>query len=110
MKLANGVEMLEISATIMGKIDVIYPTLLWDEDMVILVDTGYPGQMPLFREAIQNAGVPFEKLSKVIITHQDLDHIGSLPVILTESPHNVEVLANEEEKPFIQGEKRILKI
>jgi hypothetical protein len=44
MQVANGIEMLEISATIMGKANVIYPTLIWDEALVILVDTGYPGQ------------------------------------------------------------------
>ena len=110
MHVANGVEMLEISATIMGKANVIHPTLLWDEDAVILVDTGYPGQLPLFREAMAKAGVPFDKLSKVIVTHQDLDHIGSLPAILNASPQRVEVLAHEVEKPYIQGEKRLLKI
>ncbi|SFJ67247.1 MBL fold metallo-hydrolase [Thermoflavimicrobium dichotomicum] len=110
MQIANGVEMLEISANIMGKLDTIFPTLIWDKDTVILVDTGYPGQLPKFREAMEKAGVPFEKLSKIIITHQDLDHIGSLPVILKESPHRVEVLASELEKPFIQGERGLLKI
>ncbi len=110
MRVANGIEMLEISATLMGRVAVIHPTLIWDEDTVILVDTGYPGQLPLFREAMEKAGVPFDKLSKIIVTHQDLDHIGNLPVILNESPQKVEVLANEVEKPFIQGEKRLLKI
>ena len=110
MKVANGVEMLEISAVIMGKVDVIYPTLIWDEATVILVDAGYPGQQALFREAIEKTGVSFDKLSKVIVTHHDLDHIGSLLIILNESPQKIEVLASELEKPFIQGEKRPVKI
>jgi glyoxylase-like metal-dependent hydrolase (beta-lactamase superfamily II) len=110
VRVANGVEMLEISATIMGKTNVIHPTLIWDEDTVILVDAGYPGQAPLIRDAMMKAGVRFDKLNKIIVTHQDLDHIGSLPDILNELPQRVEVLANEVEKPFIQGEKRLLKI
>lgn len=112
MQVANGIEMLEISAIIIGKVDVIHPTLIWDEDMVILVDTGYPGQLPLFREAMEKARVPFDKLTKVIVTHQDLDHIGSLPTILNESPQRIEVLANEVEKPHIQGHanQRIAKL
>lgn len=36
------------------------------------------------------AGVSFDKLSKVILTHQDLDHIGGLPGILKEIPHKVD--------------------
>ncbi|MCR8635070.1 MBL fold metallo-hydrolase [Paenibacillus radicis (ex Xue et al. 2023)] len=110
MKIANGVEMLEISATVMGKMDVIHPTLIWDEDTAVLVDTGFPGQMPLIIEAMEKAGVPFKKLNKIIMSHQDLDHIGSLPAILQESSQKIEVLANEVEKPYIQGDKRQVKI
>jgi glyoxylase-like metal-dependent hydrolase (beta-lactamase superfamily II) len=110
MKVADGVEMLEISANVMGKQDVIHPTLIWNEHAVILVDAGFPGQLPKFREAMEKAGAALDKLDKVILTHQDLDHIGSLPDILNESPHRIEVLANEVEKPYIQGEKRLLKL
>jgi glyoxylase-like metal-dependent hydrolase (beta-lactamase superfamily II) len=110
MRLASGIEMLEVSAVIMGKVDVIYPTLVWDDNTAILVDTGYPGQMVLIREAIEKAGVPFTKLTHIILTHQDIDHIGCLPALLNESSQSVEVLATEVEKPYIQGEKRLLKI
>ena len=47
---------------------------------------------------------------KVILTHQDLDHIGGLPEILRSSDHKVEVLAHKEEKPYIQGEKPLIKL
>ncbi|TVY07284.1 MBL fold metallo-hydrolase [Paenibacillus cremeus] len=109
MLVANGLEMLDITAHLMGEVRTIHPTLLWDEHTVILVDTGYPGQLPLFREAIEKAGVPFERLDRIIMTHQDIDHIGSLPAILKESSHPIEVLAHEIEKPYIQGEKRLIK-
>jgi glyoxylase-like metal-dependent hydrolase (beta-lactamase superfamily II) len=110
MHIAPGIATLDISATIMGRATVIYPTLLWDEERAVLVDTGFPGQASLFREAIEQAGVPLQKLRTIIVTHQDLDHIGSLPVLLKEAPQTVEVLANDAEKPFIQGEQRPLKI
>jgi glyoxylase-like metal-dependent hydrolase (beta-lactamase superfamily II) len=110
MQIASGLEMLEISAVMMGKVQTIHPVLIWDQDAVVLVDTGYPGQLPKFREAFVKAGLSFEQLTKVIITHQDLDHIGSLPSMLNESPEPVEVLAHEVERPFIQGEKRLLKL
>lgn len=105
MKIANSVEMLEIHSNMMGKSDVINPTLVMDDNEVILVDAGYPGQLPLIREAMEKAGVEFNKLSKVILTHQDIDHIGSLSSILKELPDSVKVLAHEEEKAYIEGEK-----
>jgi glyoxylase-like metal-dependent hydrolase (beta-lactamase superfamily II) len=110
LKISNGIEMLEISAVIMGKTDTIHPTLFWDEETVILVDTGYPGQSRLIREAIEKAGLSSEKLERIIMTHQDLDHIGSLPVIVNESPIKIEVLTNEIEKPYIQGDKKLIKL
>ena len=110
MKVANGVEVFELKMNMMGRQSVIHPTLIWDEHEVILVDTGIPGQLPEIREAMENAGVPFNKLSKVILTHQDRDHIGSLPDILKAVNHKVDVLAHKEDKPYIEGDKPPIKM
>jgi glyoxylase-like metal-dependent hydrolase (beta-lactamase superfamily II) len=110
MNITHGVEMLEISRMLMGNQITIHPTLLWDTDHMVLVDTGHPGQLPLFREETDKIGISLDKLDKIIITHQDIDHIGSLSTILEELPQQIEVLANEIEKPYIQGEKRLLRM
>lgn len=87
--------MLEISANILGEVNIIHPTLIRDEESVILVDTGFPGQLAQLWETIEQAGVPFDKLNKVIITHQDIDHIGSLSTIRGEAKQTIEVLASD---------------
>jgi glyoxylase-like metal-dependent hydrolase (beta-lactamase superfamily II) len=110
MKVANHVETLDLVMNMMDQQSVIHPILLWDEDEVILVDTGIPNQLGKIREAMDNAGVPFHKLTKVILTHQDIDHIGSLPEILKAADHKVEVLAHEEDKSYIEGDKPSLKM
>lgn len=110
MRIADGLEVLEIKSNIMGKPDIIYPTLIFDKDTVVLVDAGYPGQVSDFCEAIEKTGVPFDKLDKVILTHQDIDHIGSLLSIQKEINDKVEVLAHEEEKAYIQGDKCPIKL
>lgn len=107
MKVADGVEMLKVTANTMGRTNTIYPTVVWDDETMVLVDAGYPG--PLLRGAMEKAGLHFERISKIIITHHDIDHIGGLPGILNELPGKVEVLAHEGEKPYIQGEKRPIK-
>ncbi len=87
----------------------IYPTLIWDDRDAILVDTGTPGQLQAIREGMERLGVPFERLNKILITHQDLDHIGSLPELLAAAQRPIEVIAHEETKPYVEGAKRLLK-
>ncbi|ODA42438.1 MBL fold metallo-hydrolase [Desulfosporosinus sp. BG] len=108
MNIANGVEMLELAMNAMGNSSIIHPTLIWDEATVILVDAG-TSQLPEIQKVMDQVGAPFSRLNKVILTHQDLDHIGGLPEILRVSDHKVEVLAHEEEKPYIQGDKPLIK-
>lgn len=110
MRIASGIEMLEISSIIMGTASIINPTLLWDNETVILVDTGNLGQFLQIREAIEQAGVAFDRLEMVIVTHHDMDHIGSLSSIQKELPDRVKVLAHEKEKAYIQGEKKPIKM
>ncbi|MDP4142944.1 MAG: MBL fold metallo-hydrolase [Bacillota bacterium] len=112
MKIANGIEMLECSMKAVGAVTPIYPTLIWDESDVILVDAGSGGQDGLIEidEKMLQAGVAFNRLNKVIITHQDLDHIGGLPRILGNAKQKVEVISHAEEKPYIQGDRRLVKL
>jgi glyoxylase-like metal-dependent hydrolase (beta-lactamase superfamily II) len=106
MQIANGIKMLELSKNHMGKPLIVYPTLL--DDPVILVDTGYPGQLPQIREAMEKAGVPFGKLKKVILTHHDADHMGNTLGLQNEL--QIEVLAHEEEKPYLEGTKQSIRL
>lgn len=59
---------------------------------------------------MDRVGVPFNKLNKVILTHQDIDHIGGLPKILEASDHKIKVIAHEIDKPYIEGEKPLIKM
>jgi len=104
------VKMLNVPVNMLGKPGIIHPTLIVDDETVILVDSGYPAQLAPLREAIWQAGVPFEKLNKVILTHHDIDHIGGLREILGELPGRVRVLAHAEEKAYIEGSKHPLKL
>ncbi|MGZ7117811.1 MAG: MBL fold metallo-hydrolase [Methanobacterium sp.] len=109
MKVADGVEMMEIPLNMGGMKSNIYPTLIWDDKTVILVDAGFPGLFNEIREKMNDADVPLEKLDIIIVTHQDRDHIGSIPDILNANDR-IQVIAHHEEKPYIQGEKKLDKM
>lgn len=97
MRIAPNVEMLEIK----GENGTLYPVLVWNDNELVLIDTALPGQTDLLREAVKEAGHSFEDITKVIITHQDLDHIGSAKAL---SELGAEILAHELETPYIQGD------
>lgn len=109
MKIADGVDMLEVSSASMGRPVPVNPVLFHDGGTVILVDTGFPGQFPMLKEAVEKAGLSLDGINKVIITHQDIDHIGNLPQIISGSSHKIEVMCGAEDKLYIQGEKKLIK-
>ena len=109
MKIADGIKMIEIPMKIMGMERKIYPTLIWDNDTVVLVDAGAPNSLNEIKKAMEDADVPFERLTKIIVTHQDIDHIGGIKNILNELDE-VKVLAHEEDKPYIRGEKKLVRL
>lgn len=105
MKITHEIETLELKAlNLTGAWSVINPVLIRDNCSALLVDAGYPGQLTQLREAIEWAGVSFDALNKVVITHHDLDHIGSLADLRFESAGRLEILSHAEEVPYIQGE------
>lgn len=105
MRDSSRVEILELNI----KGFIIHPTLVWDANSVILIDTGMPGEEEQLRKAMENVGISFDQLTAVILTHQDIDHIGGLPNILSNSRKDLAVYAHELEKPYIEGTYPLIK-
>lgn len=103
MRIAKNVEMLEIT-TDQGAF---YPVLIWEDGQVVLIDTGLPGQMQLFRAAIGEAGFAPEQVGTVMLTHQDMDHIGCARAF---AELGAQIWAHEAEAPYIAGAQTPVKI
>jgi glyoxylase-like metal-dependent hydrolase (beta-lactamase superfamily II) len=67
----------------------------------MLVDTGLPGQQDAIAAAMTEAGASVQGLKRIVITHQDIDHVGSLAALVRAS--GARVLAGDVEAPFIDG-------
>ncbi|MCH4566279.1 MBL fold metallo-hydrolase [Bacillus sp. ES1-5] len=105
MEIAKGVEMLQLEFQEF----IIHPILLWDDEMAVLIDTGFPGQFEDIQIEMERVGISFDKLKVVILTHQDIDHIGSLPDLLENGVSDIKVYAHELDKSYIEGEFPLLK-
>jgi glyoxylase-like metal-dependent hydrolase (beta-lactamase superfamily II) len=66
-----------------------------------LVDTGVPGMIGDLGAALEEPGLKLRDLRRVILTHQDLDHVGNAAEIVRRS--GAEVLAHAADTPYIEG-------
>ena len=104
MKIAENAAMLNLTASVPGREMTLYMTLAWDDNNLVLIDGGIPEQAQAIAQLIADAGFDVKNLTHIIITHQDMDHIGSIPNLLQMAP-NAKLLAHCDEAPFMDGRK-----
>ncbi len=110
MRIADGVEMLELEMNMMGNKSTINPTLFYDDEQAVLVDAGMPGHLGLLKSAMEQAGIPLERIKAVIFTHQDIDHIGGIKELQQAVGKPIDVYAHAEDQPYIEGDKSPIKM
>lgn len=105
----SKINVLDISFDFSGQSKTIYPVILEDGNEMILIDCGFPNFLTLIEENALGKDVNIKNLSKIIITHQDYDHMGALAEFKRKYP-KIKVLASEEEAPYIDGSKKSLRL
>jgi glyoxylase-like metal-dependent hydrolase (beta-lactamase superfamily II) len=86
-----------------------HPVILKSEKDMVLVDCGMPGSLKGIKESAMVQNVNIDNLTKVVVTHQDLDHAGSLAELKAAYP-SIKVLAGDNERPYINGEKESIRV
>lgn len=109
MRISEGVEMLQLTARAFNQDITLNPTLVWNNEEAILIDTGMPGQTNQLKEALNELNMSIEQLKVILLTHQDLDHIGCAADIRNNSDKNIIVYAHEFDKPYIEGKLPLIK-
>ena len=82
--------------------------ILKNDKEMVLVDCGFPGFLSQIKESAMAQNVDIANLTKVVITHQDIDHTGSLMELKRAFP-SIQILAETKEIPYINGEKERIK-
>lgn len=103
------IHLLEIEFEFGGERQTIWPVIIRNESDTILVDSGYPHFLERLEEAANRQGIGFETITKMILTHDDIDHLGSAAALKKKYPH-VEILAFESEADYINGTRKSLRL
>lgn len=109
MRLDNDVHVLQLPLDLGGGTAQLNISLILDEvNGPTLVDSGMPGQKGEIDAALTEAGTRAPDLQRIIVTHQDIDHTGSLQNLVRQS--GARVLAHPSDEPYIDGTLRPLKL
>ncbi|WP_295819930.1 MBL fold metallo-hydrolase [uncultured Deinococcus sp.] len=109
MHRVNDLIVLDLETNVNGTHRVFRPSaVVMPGGTLTLIDTGLPGMADLIDAQLREAGFSLGDVTQVIVTHHDLDHIGSLDDIVGRT--GAPVLALEAEAPYIDGRKRSQKL
>ncbi|WP_438447682.1 MBL fold metallo-hydrolase [Gorillibacterium sp. sgz5001074] len=105
----RAIQALRLDMDVEQGVFTVFAAVVADGDELILVDTGIPGQTERIRTALARLGYSLDRLTKIIITHQDRDHIGSLSELTAGTGGRIQVLAHETARPYLEGELPLVK-
>ncbi|MEK3732029.1 MBL fold metallo-hydrolase [Paenibacillus sp. FSL M8-0334] len=101
--------LLDIQFKFNGQEQTLWPIIIHDESDVILVDCGYPDFLHFLEEAVTQNNITFDTITKLILTHHDVDHVGSAAALIRKYPH-IEISAFDAEIQYINGTKKPLRL
>lgn len=81
---------------------ILYPTLLNIKGKNYLVDCGYEETFLEFTTELRKLGVELADLHAILISHDDIDHIGALKLFKDKNPHLI-IYSSEIEEPSVSG-------
>ena len=100
---------LDVNFESIGDIETINPVIVEDDKEMILIDCGYPNFLSLIEECSCENNIDLNKLTKLIITHHDFDHMGSAAKLKSKYP-NMKILASEKDEKYISGKEKSLRL
>lgn len=92
-----------------GVEQIVNPSIIYNDYEMILVDCGYPDTIEQFESEAKKLNIELNRLNKIVITHHDWDHIGSLRDFKERYP-NVQIISSAIQAKYISGEKPSLRL
>lgn len=107
MKIEDGIYGLPQTLKLSDMTEQVYPVAVEDDEGVILVDAGLPGNVDTIEKNLRDHGFELEDVKMLVLTHQDFDHCGCAAELVEET--GATVLAHERDAPAIDGREQPIK-
>lgn len=105
----NKIAILKIDMEVSGILSTLHPVIICDDQEMVLFDCGHNGAIDQLNDKAFLAGFDLNRLTKVIITHHDHDHMGSLADLKRQYPW-VKVYASAVEAEYIRGKVKSVRL
>jgi glyoxylase-like metal-dependent hydrolase (beta-lactamase superfamily II) len=100
---------INLSYNFNGQEIILHPAIITSVEGMWLVDCGYEGSLSMIKEEFSKRGMNIAELNGVIISHDDIDHLGGLKELKDAMP-NIKVYASQIESPYISGTLKSLRL
>lgn len=107
MELTTGVYALPETVERGDRTVTIHPAAVETPTGVILVDVGYAGALDQIEDGLADAGLGFDDVRAVLLTHQDGDHVAALRDVVDRT--GAVVYAHANCTPYVDGRKHPIK-
>lgn len=87
----------------------VYPTLLWDDKNIVLIDCGFIGSLTTLEKELGQYGLDVKRLTALVLTHHDHDHMGAAAAIKRENP-NIKIYSSPSEASYISAKEKPLRL
>lgn len=109
MKVTDSLYVLPIQMKTSAGEDILHLSLILDEQHgPTLVDAAIPGKAEEIADALKELGLGLSDIRRLILTHQDMDHIGSAAAVVAAS--KARVLAHAADAPYMDGRRKWIKL
>ncbi len=100
---------LVISEKFGDTVNTVYPTLLWDEKNIVLVDCGFIGSLSTLEKELAQYGLTVKQLTVLVLTHHDHDHMGTAAALKRANPE-LKIYSSQAEAAYISAQEKPLRL
>ncbi len=100
---------LVISEKFGDTVNTVYPTLLWDEKNIVLVDCGFIGALSTLEKELAQYGLTVKQLTVLVLTHHDHDHMGTAAALKRANPE-LKIYSSQAEAAYISAQEKPLRL